>query len=407
MRPATSQGPCIGLPKASSLMAVFHKMRGTRSVPSTSKTQGKGHPRPPTPRWETDESNVRVHRASFTGTKVNRVRAPLNTPEWPVAPAHTEPVTPWTAGSSSGSPAAERLLPDLASHQSLDISPTGGQSRFSEDSFNSTLDSRDVQSLRTIRRSNSACHDTQTDQFSSQPEPRNASTSTAAVNCAIESNDAHGHAGPQNLTAEENCLDAIRRASSPLVLPIQSNASMEAPSVATTVAAHSSGLRRAIRPPSLLYDDRQTLETFYATSSCGGQLSPHLLSQPETPSVRDFEEAWDTESQTHAGSQDLSLQSSSRVNPLLAGHENRLPPLDLLQMPQLPSPGFKGYSLPEQNCGSALTLREPKSVHLNPTQPLSVNEQLVRSWNDGSGHPHLTSLDDLIDDLGHLGQAIV
>ncbi|KAL8918430.1 MAG: hypothetical protein Q9208_007335 [Pyrenodesmia sp. 3 TL-2023] len=357
MRPATNQGPCIGLPKASSLMAVFHKMRGLRSLPGTSKTQGKERRRPPTPRWEFEESNVRVHRTSLTGTKASRVRAPLNTPEWPVAPTQTRPATPWTAGSSSDPPAAERLSLDLTSHRSLDNSQTGSHSRYSEDNFYSSLYSRGVRSLQTIRRSNSASRDTQPDQSSIQPEPKNAPTSTAAVSSTIKSRDAQEHAGPQELTVGENCLDA-------------------------------------------------TLETFYATSSsCGGPLSPHHLSQPETPSVRDFEEAWDTESQTRA---DLSLEGSSRAKPPLADHENPLPPLDLLQMPQLPSPGFQGYSLPEQDYGSALTLRKPASAHLDPTQqPLSENEQLVQSWDDGSGHPHLTSLDELIDDLGHLGQAIV
>ncbi|KAL8901987.1 MAG: hypothetical protein Q9207_004930 [Kuettlingeria erythrocarpa] len=410
MRPATSQGPCIGFPKASSLMAVFHKMRGTRSMPSTSKSHEKGRPRAATPRWETEGSNVRVHRTSFTETKASRVRAPLNTPEWPVAAPQNEPVTPWTASSSRAPPAAERHSLDPTSHQSLEQDPqTTSPSRFSEDSFNSSLDSHEVQSLRTIRRSGSASRDRHLHQSSSRPESRNASTSTAAVVAKIDHRDAQEHASPQKLRVEEDCLDAVRRASSPLVLPIQSNAqSKEALPLGTAAAVNSNGLRRATRPPSLLHDDRKTLETFYAaSSSCGGQLSPYYLSQPETPSVRDFEEAWGSESQTRAGSQDLSLQSPSRASQPLANHEGHLPALELLQMPQLPSPGFQGYSLPEQNRGSSLTLRKPASATLDTVQPLSNNEQLVHSWNDGSGHPHLTSLDELIDDLGHLGQAIV
>lgn len=403
-RPTTSQGPCMTFPKASGLMAMFHRMRGTRSAPSTGNSQGRECSTSSRSHGETEECIVRPCHGPFTDLKASRVRAPLNTPEWPLAPTHIEHVAPWTADSSIDRSAAVNASLATSSYQPTEqVSQIASQPRFSEGSSSRLNDGHGVRSLQTSRRSASSSCDTYLDQPSVRPVSTAALSSTVACNNTMKGRDPEEQSTLSRSRIGGNCLDAVCRESSPLVLPIQLNAPFsEILPVEETTATHSTGLKRPTRPPSLLYDDRRTLETFYAASSSYvSQLSPHYLSQPDSPSVRDFEEAWDSESQTRAGSQDLF-----REDPPLLDNDNSVPTLELLQTPQFPSPGFQGYSLPEQDCGSTLTLRKPASA-TTPAQELSDNDHLVQSWNDGSGHSHVATLDELVDDVGYLGQAII
>ncbi|KAI4243148.1 MAG: hypothetical protein L6R42_010837 [Xanthoria sp. 1 TBL-2021] len=208
---------------------------------------------------------------------------------------------------------------------------------------------------------------------------------------------------PKNLT--ESNTGSIREGSS-FALPIQ----MNTPQIGLSEGEKSrtssvTGVARSA-PPSLLHDNRETLESFYLTSpTLEGQLSPHYLSQPESPSVRDFEEAWESEDQSR-----LASQSTPRESPPLLGKTTFGEDFQLLPMLQLPSPGFQGYSLPEAEHASTLTLRKLPSNTFTASQqrsPSSHSHRLVQSWNDGSNQQHLTALDELVDDLGHLGQIII
>lgn len=205
----------------------------------------------------------------------------------------------------------------------------------------------------------------------------------------------------KNLTGSST--ESIRE-SSPFALPIQANTprigwegEKSRASSVTRVAPFTG------RPPSLLHDNRETLESFYlASPTLDGQMSPHCLSQPGSPSVRDFEEVWEPESPSRLASQPAPFES-----PPLLGKPTFGGGFDSLPMPQLPSrSGFQGYSLPQEEHASDLTLRKLSSSQQQPS-PSSHSHRLVQSWNDGSSQQHLAALDELVDDLGHLGQIIV
>ena len=81
--------------------------------------------------------------------------------------------------------------------------------------------------------------------------------------------------------------------------------------------------------------------------------------------------------------------------------------------PYRASGGFEGYILPEDEQSSALTLRNlPSTTYKSPNRESSFSQHgskdLVRSWNDGSEHRiNMTALDELVEDLGYLGEMII
>ena len=144
-----------------------------------------------------------------------------------------------------------------------------------------------------------------------------------------------------------------------------------------------------------------------------GPMSPLHLSQPETPLFSDFGDDFD---RTSLGAKRYS-QSSAQfernaelVSEVAApGPPSRAPPPPPL--PEIhsitPRPtvgGFQGYSLPNNDHASALTIRKLPSTTLKhstggPPVVQDANKQgLVQAWNDGSEH---------LDDLCYLGELII
>ncbi|KAL8823180.1 MAG: hypothetical protein Q9191_006100 [Dirinaria sp. TL-2023a] len=77
----------------------------------------------------------------------------------------------------------------------------------------------------------------------------------------------------------------------------------------------------------------------------------------------------------------------------------------------LSSPHFSGYSPSEADHGSMLTIKEPQSAPFEPLgfrSPLHQNDSQIRvqAWNDATKHP-ASALEELIDDLGYLGELII
>ncbi|KAL8997381.1 MAG: hypothetical protein Q9188_006337 [Gyalolechia gomerana] len=394
------QGPLTASPKASLLMAIFHKLRGTRSAPSTSKNPvGKGSKSPKTigrKLGETQYSKAPAPHETFTNLSSSRLRVPVNTQDGPLATAQTDPVAPWTADSSVERSVANQSSLSTAGSCSRKLSAqTAVNSKYSKGNFGDPIAKVIPEAHQLTRGSISSPCDNPLDRC--LPEPATARPHAALVD---------GVQMPQgNATrVEQNCLNALQHAASPLVLPIQSNApGLEASSDEKAPAANRTGLQRPMRPLSLLFDNRETLSTYYTASpSLGSQSSPHFLSQPESPSVRDFEEAWELGSPARPAS-----LGSNCGNPSLADQVADSASSDILDMPQSPSSGFQGYSIPEPEHASSLTLRKPASARFSPNLELSSSDHLVQSWNDGSVHGPTTTLDELVDDLGYLGKMIV
>ncbi|KAL8865026.1 MAG: hypothetical protein Q9174_007114 [Haloplaca sp. 1 TL-2023] len=180
---------------------------------------------------------------------------------------------------------------------------------------------------------------------------------------------------------------ATRHRATSIMLPIQTN-TPPAKSEERTHEPTASDERnlRARRLPSLLHDNKSTINTYFieCPPADGGALSPYNLSQPDTPSTRDFDS-------TPASEMSPSAHESSDEQYPLRNHDgNFLPP------PQLPSPGFSLYHLPEENHTSATTLKKLPSM-----------DHLVRQWDDGAEQRRMSHVDTLGTDLGYLGRVIL
>ncbi|KAI4176538.1 MAG: hypothetical protein LQ348_005976 [Seirophora lacunosa] len=399
-RANTSQGPCITLPKGSALMAMFHKIRGARSAPSSTKPRGSERSTPSRLRGETEPCSVPIRHCTPTKPSASRVSVPLNTPEWPLAPSQAvrfsaDPSIKQPSSMHTPSRVSSRCQSRTASRSTLPA-----ESSDASEHYRSLPVSR---SDKTSARPSNDYHGCRPENTAQSPSATAATTSTTAR----DENQGAQTALPIPSTEEDN-LDAVHGAASPLALPIESNA--PPPPSKEPPRTHPTGLRRTTRSLSLLYNNGETLQTFYAaSSSCGGQLSPHCLSQPETPSVRDFEEASGGSSASRAGSQGLSSTSSDQ-NPIIKttwlGDDNERESADS-------SPRFPDYSLPEQETlrrkpASAVFAADGDAIATTQNDNDDDEHQLVRSWNDGSsGQMTTTTKTGLVDELGYLGRAII
>ena len=150
-----------------------------------------------------------------------------------------------------------------------------------------------------------------------------------------------------------------------------------------------------------------------------GPMSPYHLSQPETPVMSEFGDEFlpplrDSESLVQMGrdtSSDLDLLLARPYSGAAPPHrplpqggdtQNSHPTLD----------GFQGYSVPDHDHASVLTIRKLPSITFKNTDGVAPftqqgsKQDLVQSWNDGSEH-RMTALGELVDDLGYLGRMII
>ena len=140
-------------------------------------------------------------------------------------------------------------------------------------------------------------------------------------------------------------------------------------------------------------------------------MSPCHLSQPLSPLKSDFGDNIldprddynsDRLSSTLKDLEKLHISKDAAEASVVSAH----PPLGS-------SGGFKGYKLSEEEQSSALTLRNlPSTTYKSPNGDSPYSQQgskdLVHSWNDGSEHRiNMTSFDELVEDLGYLGEMII
>lgn len=147
-----------------------------------------------------------------------------------------------------------------------------------------------------------------------------------------------------------------------------------------------------------------------------GPMSPYHLSQPETPIMSELGDEFlpplrDPESLAQMGwgtSSDVDLlqaRPSSIIDPQL--------PRPRQGDPEASSGGFQGYSLPNHDHASVLTIRKLPSITFKQTDgppgfsQKGSKQDLVHSWNDGSEH-RMAALGELLDfdDLGYLAEMI-
>lgn len=141
-------------------------------------------------------------------------------------------------------------------------------------------------------------------------------------------------------------------------------------------------------------------------------MSPLHLSQPETPTMSDFEDDYDSDL--------VQLQRYSKSSAVLAAEDATMPDAAMPPPSRAPPPpppqarpmtprsalsGFQGYSLPQDDYKSVLTIRKLPSTTFPTVNEISSFPQqsdkrnLIQSWNDGS--------EQFLNDLGYLGELII
>jgi len=147
-----------------------------------------------------------------------------------------------------------------------------------------------------------------------------------------------------------------------------------------------------------------------------GTMSPYHLSQPISPLRSDFGEGL-LDSRDNYKSEVLSKNTNSDLEEEEPQLQLQTPSvvssITLCSTPHRSSLGFAGYNLSDEEQSSVLTLRNlPGSASKPPSGEPPFSHQgskdLVHSWNDGSEHRiNMTALEELVEDLGYLGEMIV
>ena len=385
LRPKTS---CMPFPGPSPLAALLGKMRGTRSSPATAA----GETSPNTTRCQKRRAMPQTGRKEIQQTR--RLESTPRAAQLPPAPASTSewtsPALQSTGATPEARPSIQRPNADsapVASSTNSDYASsisTGSNVRAHEytdlvDRFGAAgirsqaLPGKPSSNILRSRAQQASC-------YPKEPTAPPSSPSTAPQAYFIQA--------AQSVQQQRNDSDAHpageHRAAS-IMLPIQAN-TLPAESEDRTheITAAEARKLRATRLPSLLHDNKSTLNSFFIECPpADGPLSPYNLSQPDTPSTRDFDS-------TPPSEMSSSARGSSEHFPMRNHDGNFLP------SPQLPSPGFSLYHLPEENQASATTLRE-----------LPLMDHLVRQWDDGVEQRRLTNADTLDTDLGYLGRVIL
>ena len=154
---------------------------------------------------------------------------------------------------------------------------------------------------------------------------------------------------------------------------------------------------------------------FDSNTTHSNPMSPLHLSQPETPVMSEF------------GDEHFSIRRNSISLAQLAisdGHDldqsTPRPPSRAAPPPPASKPataystlgGFQGYSIPDSDHTSVLTIRKLPSTTFKSADTTSNfgqqgnKKELVESWNDGSKH-RMSALSELVEDLGYLGTVII
>lgn len=166
------------------------------------------------------------------------------------------------------------------------------------------------------------------------------------------------------------------------------------------------------------YDDE---DSPYLTTNTtqSGPMSPLHLSQPETPITGDFEDDYPPQGPDFS-SPFAQLTCNEMAQSMKPPSRSAPPPPPLSTPPPPPTEsdpkmlfsasGFQGYSLPDSDRASVLTLRKSPSTTFKSTNAASPfaqqdKQDMVHSWNDGNPH-RLSALGELMEDLGYLGDLI-
>lgn len=403
----------LTLERQRSLRSIFHRMRQTRSAPSNTESS-LAWPR---------KIFSRAGQPTKQGTSdsVREVaKLPNGSPSLPATRMGAEFELPIqsrsTAGSTDRVPTA--LMVNLTGPKQH-VHPL--EQLTSSDHSQSALPNEREQGLKD-KPATSSIRNSETSFLSSYytpleqlgDNPRNLTMSPADQRNDTPLSD---HLGRLNLAP-----DAGKTSTDPTKMPLK-----EQTTISNAVPSREMPdlLELGIRSPK--YGYAESLAS-YATSAnfspCfasstthSGPMSPCNLS-PETPVTSEFGDDFlpplrESESLTQMGRTTSGNLKLVTANPpsKVASPAPRPQECDV-QNPHATLGGFQGYSLPDHDHASALTIRKLPSITFkktdcaSPVAQQSSQQDLVHSWNDGSEH-RMTALEELVDDLGYLGEVII
>ena len=198
----------------------------------------------------------------------------------------------------------------------------------------------------------------------------------------------------------------------------------------STTAAHATSSLGAIKCPNMSEHLCPTTHS-YATSSYAASddqspyfdsntthsnpMSPLHLSQPETPVLSEFGDEHFSIRRNSISIAQLAISDSHDLDQSPPRPPSRAAPPPPASKPATAYStlgGFQGYSIPDSDHTSVLTIRKLPSTTFKPADTTSTfgpqgnKKELVESWNDGSGH-RMSALSELVEDLGYLGTVII
>ena len=205
------------------------------------------------------------------------------------------------------------------------------------------------------------------------------------------------------------------------IQPSQQSESVARTSLVPQISAEQQIVEHEVHVPAYAYPDSSLASPidpdnftpdFASHSTNSGPMSPLHLSQPETPItvdfVEDYRDAFDIIADPVSYAQ-LDTSFGAKTELLTPRPPSRAPPPPPPQVQKPMTPrwarsGFQGYSLPDEDHASILTIRKLPSTSLKPlNEPTSVSSQ---AENHTFVHPWKNSSEPLLDDLGYLRELI-
>ena len=154
---------------------------------------------------------------------------------------------------------------------------------------------------------------------------------------------------------------------------------------------------------------------FDSNTTHSNPMSPLHLSQPETPVMSEFGDEHFSIRRSSISLAQLAISDGHDLDQSLPRPPSRAAPPPPASKPATAYStlgGFQGYSIPDSDHTSVLTIRKVPSTTFKPTDttsnfgPQGNKKELVESWNDGSEH-RMSALSELVEDLGYLGTVII
>ncbi|KAL8730583.1 MAG: hypothetical protein Q9181_004609 [Wetmoreana brouardii] len=225
-RPRASQGLCLPLPRASSLMTVFHRMRGTRSAPTASQAHVHPNPNVPRPIWPKvggfGNQAREVQQSATTHIPHSQYMAAGGTSERPLAASQLSGVAPRTVETL-----AQRTVTSRNStSQSAEGSPHPMAEQLDAHDRSSLKGSIQVTSLLFRDSEKKSCPKPaesflEQQIFSSQPSA--IASEAASVDTVVRNENDKAQTNPQQPRGVEEDIYTAYKPASPHLLPIQSN----------------------------------------------------------------------------------------------------------------------------------------------------------------------------------------